>query len=328
MGIFFRSGTKKTPSCLNQLSTNQLNSDKLIETKESLTFEKADMSFQNWYFDGYRLANSILKYSGQVSYNISNDIDTVKFYFNRRGQMHIYYEEFNRGFDIHGWQYNMMYSPQLNTRMMHTHGVSEIFSLQLTKEKFFQLFSEGSGSMQSIIEDIDQKRPTLFAGRWMVIKAEVENCISDILHCGYVQNLKKLYLQSKANELFCLVANGDIYNGEVGYVKRNADRDKLYAVKEYLVKNYSAAISLGDLCKTFGLNEFKLKKGFKELFNTTVIDFLIRQRLEQSRLLLAERNLSITEIAYHTGYSSPQHFSKAFKNRYGMSPGEFTKLTS
>ncbi|MBB6108638.1 AraC-like DNA-binding protein [Mucilaginibacter lappiensis] len=111
-------------------------------------------------------------------------------------------------------------------------------------------------------------------------------------------------------------------NNDEKFVKRPSERDKLYSIKEYLEKNYANPINLHDICTMFGINDFKLKNGFREIFQTSVIGFVINKRLEASLTLLAERNLNISEIAYQTGYSSPQHFSKSFKRKYGISPSQ------
>jgi AraC-like DNA-binding protein len=69
-----------------------------------------------------------------------------------------------------------------------------------------------------------------------------------------------------------------------------------------------------------GLNEFKLKKGFKETFNQTVFEYLSDVRLETARNDLLNTGKSVTEIACELGYSSLQHFSAAFSKKFGVSP--------
>jgi AraC-like DNA-binding protein len=78
--------------------------------------------------------------------------------------------------------------------------------------------------------------------------------------------------------------------------------------------------SLKELAKLSGLNEYKLKKSFKEVYNTTVFGYLSDHRLNEARKKLESSNKSIAEIAYDLGYSSPQHFAKAFKEKFGLTP--------
>jgi AraC-like DNA-binding protein len=79
---------------------------------------------------------------------------------------------------------------------------------------------------------------------------------------------------------------------------------------------------LAELARLCGLNEFKLKKGYKEAFGATVFGHFNSMRMKQALLLLRNTDRSITEIAYETGYAHSQHFNRAFKKEFGISPGE------
>jgi AraC-like DNA-binding protein len=148
-----------------------------------------------------------------------------------------------------------------------------------------------------------------------------------MLHCHFVRDFRKTYLKAKAIELFALFADsapGDTRAGN-GFINNNRDREKLYYARSYLAENYTNPLTLSQLAKRSQLNEYKLKKGFRALFGTSVIDFLIACRLEQAKYLLLEKQKNVSEVAYETGYSSPHYFSKAFKKKFGISPSEIRK---
>jgi AraC-like DNA-binding protein len=71
-----------------------------------------------------------------------------------------------------------------------------------------------------------------------------------------------------------------------------------------------------------GLNDFKLKKGFKELFGTTVFSYLNELKMDYAKRLILDEKKTIYEVAMTLGYSEPHHFYAAFKRRFGYSPGE------
>jgi len=73
------------------------------------------------------------------------------------------------------------------------------------------------------------------------------------------------------------------------------------------------------------LNEYQLKKGFKALFGTSVFGYIHQYRMALAQRLLLDTSKSAKEIAYEIGYSSPQHFSKAFKKEFGQSPNSIRK---
>jgi AraC-like DNA-binding protein len=306
----------------NPLSGNDLHSKELVESTEMIHMEKAGMLFQNWCFEGFRLANNTLNQEQPTTYGIKNDIDAVKLYFNRKGHSTINYQQLSKNFSLRGGQHNMLYTAELDSRMSHIDNQSNMFSLQITRACFLDLIGEGNIRLDGFTDQVVNGSAALFSNEWLPMNVGIERCIDDMLHCRFTGDMKKLYLRSKAIELFLLFvqATAAKKDGKDGFVTNSADRDKLHFVRDYLVEHYAQPLSLSGLSKLSGLNEFKLKKGFRELFNSSVMDFLISYRLEQARELLRNTTKNISEVAYETGYSSPSYFSKAFKKKYGASP--------
>lgn len=106
---------------------------------------------------------------------------------------------------------------------------------------------------------------------------------------------------------------------------RGDDYEKLEEAKVIIEKDYVSPPSLCELARIVSLNEFKLKKGFKELFNTTVHCYVVKLRMEKAQILLNETDYSVREIAYKLGYKNPAYFSTAFKNYHGFVPSENKK---
>lgn len=107
-----------------------------------------------------------------------------------------------------------------------------------------------------------------------------------------------------------------------------ADVQRLQQVKSFLQEQYLAPeLSLDLLCRRFGLNEFKLKRGFKQLFGYTVFGYVQEMRMKTARQILAEGRMNVNEVADHLGYSSPNHFSTAFKKMYGIPPAKLKSFS-
>lgn len=106
-----------------------------------------------------------------------------------------------------------------------------------------------------------------------------------------------------------------------------ADLQRLQQVKDYLRESFlSPKLSLQGLCRKFGLNEFKLKKGFKQLFGNTVFGYVQEMKMKTARQFLAERRMNVNEVADYLGYSTPNHFSAAFKKMYGHKPSQLMEF--
>ncbi len=106
------------------------------------------------------------------------------------------------------------------------------------------------------------------------------------------------------------------------FLANEADREKIFKARDVLLQHIGEPITIKELSRKVAINECYLKKGFKELFGTTVFDFYQNQRMEHARYLLYEKGLSVTDVSMMLGYSSISHFSTAFKKHTGLKPCE------
>ena len=103
------------------------------------------------------------------------------------------------------------------------------------------------------------------------------------------------------------------------------DVEILHDVKRYLEKNFLDDLSLNTIIRKFGLNAFKLKYGFKTLFNTSVMRFIDEKKMNYARQLLCSDH-DMFEVAERLGYNHYSNFSLAFKRRFGYSPTQVRAL--
>lgn len=151
--------------------------------------------------------------------------------------------------------------------------------------------------------------------------------VNDILHCPLSGNLRTLVIEAKIIEFIALQLNQLVKKDSERATQKikSVDRDALYALREFLHQTFTKDHSLRNLAMAFGLNEFKLKKGFKELFGTTVFDYLHDLKMEYAKQLLAGDEVYINEVSGMVGYKNPNHFSTAFKRKYGVNPTQLRK---
>ncbi|UAY52312.1 helix-turn-helix domain-containing protein [Ferruginibacter albus] len=100
------------------------------------------------------------------------------------------------------------------------------------------------------------------------------------------------------------------------------DREKITKAREVLLQHIGEPLTIKELSRKVAINECYLKKGFKEMFGTTIFDFYQSQRMEHAKYLLYDKGLSVTEVSLMLGYSSISHFSTAFKKHTGIKPCE------
>lgn len=94
------------------------------------------------------------------------------------------------------------------------------------------------------------------------------------------------------------------------------------AAAAFLTANLRCKPTQEQICKHVGVNEFKLKKVFKERYKVGLFHYLRLKRMEKARTLMEESDLSISQIANMIGYTESS-FSVAFKRLYDVSPSEW-----
>ncbi|MBB4846154.1 AraC-like DNA-binding protein [Paucibacter oligotrophus] len=83
--------------------------------------------------------------------------------------------------------------------------------------------------------------------------------------------------------------------------------------------------SIAELARQLGLNDCRLKIGFKALFGLGVAAWVREQRLQQAALLLGRPGATVTETALQIGYANPAQFAAAFRKRFDLNPGEWAR---
>jgi AraC family transcriptional regulator len=110
---------------------------------------------------------------------------------------------------------------------------------------------------------------------------------------------------------------------------RAATREELYRrvcrARDYASALFAESVTLEDLARVACLSQNHLLRTFRQAFGVTPHQFLTHRRLEEARRLLAESDLSVTEICLSVGFQSFSSFSTLFRNRFGVSPSEFRK---
>ena len=150
--------------------------------------------------------------------------------------------------------------------------------------------------------------------------------IEALLNHTYTDSLENIFINAQTQILLlysidCMLGeNEEIFACK--FLSNEADRDKISKAREILLQHIGEPLTIKALSRKAAINECYLKKGFKEMFGTTIFDFYQSQRMEHAKYLLYEKGLSVTEVSLMLGYSSISHFSTAFKKHTGIKPCE------
>ncbi len=117
------------------------------------------------------------------------------------------------------------------------------------------------------------------------------------------------------------------YLRDMQYTPVRAEKPLLANIKTYIKENYTdQQLNVTAVAGHFGLTIDRLSKLFTQEAGMGVLQYIHKVRVESAcRMLLSEKT-GINEIAARVGYSSPLTFTRAFKARYNMTPGEYRKI--
>jgi AraC-like DNA-binding protein len=95
--------------------------------------------------------------------------------------------------------------------------------------------------------------------------------------------------------------------------------------RKILGENISIDISVEELAERVGLNRTTLQRVFKQMYGVTIFEYRTQVRMQESKNLIIDNKLPITEIAGICGYSNASKFSAAFKKCFGLTPTEWRR---
>ncbi|MEO0536314.1 MAG: AraC family transcriptional regulator [Cyanobacteria bacterium P01_A01_bin.123] len=188
---------------------------------------------------------------------------------------------------------------------------------------YFNPFDAGKTALsQSLRKLLEGDRTQRFHQSLGQMTPAIKQLLQQILHCPYTGLMQQIYLESKALELFAaqfaLWTEASTPNASMSLCAH--DIEQLHQAKEILIQQATHPPSLISLARQVGLNDYKLKQGFRHLFGTTAFGYLRDYRLQQAKELLHNPNLTIASVAATVGYKSPEAFCNAFRRKFAVSP--------
>ena len=95
---------------------------------------------------------------------------------------------------------------------------------------------------------------------------------------------------------------------------------KLSEILALMETNLEEPLRPGDLAKTVNISTRQLERLFRRYLSATPKKYYMDMRLQRAQHLLLQTNMSVTEVSVACGFNAASHFSRLFRQRYGMSP--------
>jgi len=258
-----------------------------------------------------------------------NDIHPVKYLYISSGSIEHRFAETNNKHKLERYDCAIVASKNKHGHILSFEKQEHTFllSLEIDRNKFFKHMecelSELSNQLKSLFLDVEASSEFYHQGFYSIA---FEQLINSLNEHEDEKLIRKLFLESKALEIF--IKQIDLFEDDL-----KADKDKTFLrpseltkIKElavYIDENLHRELKILDFSKISGLNANKLQNGFKYIFQQTVNEYLMQQRMLKASILLKTTDKSLGEIAEQIGITSKSYFSKSFKKFHGVLPKDY-----
>ncbi len=141
-----------------------------------------------------------------------------------------------------------------------------------------------------------------------------------------VLNNNSFLTKIKAMEmLYCGISNYGKYKKAPRRKYNRQYLERVACAKARIDEKPQAAYSISELAEYCEISQTYFKKIFRECFGLPPHQYIIQRRLQQSKIMLSESDLSIAYIAETMGFASSSRFADAFKKEYGYLPSTYRK---
>ncbi len=261
---------------------------------------------------------------------LSDEYHPLQFFFCLKGNMLHNLQAFEQDFELRTMKGSISCSSETfqETIQIPPDQHLNLCYLVIDRSAFFEhVDCETEGlptNLKNILENPELDRPLM---HMFDLNLEITKEINEIKSKSLDGLLRRSFLESKAFELFYMMVSQYKFELEAGKRKvklSEYDLQQIQTAKSILENNLKDSPSITDLAKEIGLNVTKLKTGFRKVYGITIKHFVINSRMEMAKELIIEGKMSIGQVAEEIGYQNRSHFSRMFKQKYGVLPSAFS----
>lgn len=104
---------------------------------------------------------------------------------------------------------------------------------------------------------------------------------------------------------------------------KSQKQQPLQRVMRYIERRFQESLEQKAMAELCGMTPVRFSRVFKEVYGIGFQEFVQRKRMEHAHGLLLNSQMSISSVAYASGFKDPSYFTRAFRQHYGLSPREF-----
>jgi AraC-like DNA-binding protein len=225
-------------------------------------------------------------------------------YHYERGQAHI---------ALKPSQYNLVWAP------------GTVTNAHFSKGNLYRLFHTlcAPPLVQKLVPSFFDLQQQHIEKQAFYMEREVSDAINKIVAAPYEAPALDFFFETRLRDVFftTLQKGGrKFYKG----ITQN-DLSAIYTADNLILNNLDKHFTIKEIAEKVGLNEFKLKTGFKKITGMALFERLHKARMEKARTLLLQTDMPIKAIYETIGYDHLTSFITSFRKHFGITPGEIRR---
>lgn len=304
--------------------------DSFIECDRSLNNKNISGTFRKIKINGIAIDCIDVRHKDPIGMDVKQDGDHLEICFELDGHKHYISNEGNCLETLNG-RYSFFYFKELNGKLSFfpEKGRRRCVEIELSIPFLKRLLNNDLGVLGEFGKKILKKENAIFINN-STISLQMRNILNELISPSQKLTgiLRKVFIETHINDLILLVILQIKEMSKQTLATSTLSEDdinKIYKAREIILEKIDDPCSLIELARLSGINDFKLKKGFKDVFGTTVFKYLFDVRMERSKTLILDEKFTISEIAFMIGYKNPAHFTAAFKRKFGYLPSDLRR---
>lgn len=280
-----------------------------------------ELKFKSMLFSHMHVMNLHWESQGDVVLYDNTPVDTININFHVAGCLHTTFQGLSHDLRMSPKRHNLVFCPEGgDINRVAANDSLEMFHISLDKTYFADVIGCDDHWSERVQQNLLHNRPFSGITGTLGFTTQMDRLIGEVKQMNGAGAMRNLMVQSKVLELLALQIEQFRGPEKQGNRLAPGDTEKLHYLKGFLDKHFLEDHSLSELSRVCLLNEFKVKKGFKELFGTTVFGHLRQLRMEYAERMLLDSSCSVEEVSDLLGYEHAHHFSTAFKKFRGINP--------
>lgn len=222
--------------------------------------------------------------------------------------------------------FNMSYIPFVHNRI-HFNANRNYITFDIHYDlNYLESIAEPYPQLSAFVNHVIRKEPANLSIHNQLASPEMTMGVRQILRNRYIGRVRRSFLESKVVELLILAVDKIENNRIEKSIPLTAyDIERIEEARMLIINTPEEYVSVIALARRVGINDFKLKKGFRQLYGCSVFDYVQHVRMQKAKTFLEETLIPVADIAFMSGYIDHPNFTAAFKRHYGLTPMDIRK---